>query len=453
LIIVKQLMKRSLSGDGGSSRNTKARSISPLIDILEEAVKAQPPTVVKSSLTRHDIYTGFAEWHNLSRSNCRFQPMNTNRSISDAVVKQRVHTNLEHWTRYNCYCEFGQINLLILKSSVDPVFFIMDGQHRVRTMEELNCICPDNIICFQFRAKVVSTEAEAHEDLMHYQNSYPADPRSFFATTAENKFAAALLDRLHASCNPQLLKPIVTEARCGKRTGDPSRPFMNDNVFYWLVQHSGLVRLHQQGISSGMDGSADQERAEQESGSSGGSSSSGSGSSALATAPLLQIKQDYSTGSSSRAPLQIKPEGAGHTLSSTRAGGGSAGGSAGSASGSSNAVIDLCREGSSDARSGSSDAGSGSSDAGSGSNNGMDRQALQQQAVDAVWGVLMNMSVEMDRRSRTNTSCLGVGVSDRMVRQAREHGCFLGFFREDKLTWEDAVDWLQQGAAHRVPSM
>ena len=200
------------AGGGSSSassaciRSVRARQSSPLIEVLEAGLSASPPQIVKVALGTGVVYTGFAKWHDLARSNCAFQPMNTNRAISDAVVKQRVSSNLEHFARHGCYCEFGQINLLILRSDPSAVFFIMDGQHRVRTMEELHAIAPDKAITFQFRAKVVQTEVDAHEELLHYQNSYPADPRSFFSTTHENRFAAALLERLYAHCSPQLMK-------------------------------------------------------------------------------------------------------------------------------------------------------------------------------------------------------------------------------------------------------
>ncbi len=55
-------------------------------------------------------------------------PMNSNRSINGDVVNERVQANLNEYDRKGVYCEFGQINLLILDSDPSMTFLIMDGQ-------------------------------------------------------------------------------------------------------------------------------------------------------------------------------------------------------------------------------------------------------------------------------------------------------------------------------------
>ncbi len=54
--------------------------------------------------------------------------MNSNRSINGDVVQERVHANLNEFDSKGKYCEFGQINLLILDTDPSMTFLIMDGQ-------------------------------------------------------------------------------------------------------------------------------------------------------------------------------------------------------------------------------------------------------------------------------------------------------------------------------------
>ncbi len=54
--------------------------------------------------------------------------MNSNRSINGDVVHDRVQANLVEYDRKGRYCEFGQINLLILDTDSSMTFLIMDGQ-------------------------------------------------------------------------------------------------------------------------------------------------------------------------------------------------------------------------------------------------------------------------------------------------------------------------------------
>ena len=58
----------------------------------------------------------------------KFLPMNSNRAINFEVVSDRVKTNLEEYDRTGKYCEFGQINLLIIETEPTMTFLIMDGQ-------------------------------------------------------------------------------------------------------------------------------------------------------------------------------------------------------------------------------------------------------------------------------------------------------------------------------------
>ena len=194
--------------------------------------------VVKDPVGR--VYTGFLQWKNVAESNCRFESMSSNRAINDDVVDERVRDNLKELSKHGRFCDFGQINLLILLSSPAHCFFVMDGQHRVRVMERLHKET-GNDIKFQFRAKAVVDDSEAHLELLHFQNSYPSDPRSFFSTKHARQVSTSVLTRLRTEYASSDLWVGVQTSRVGKRCGDPHRPKLNDFLVFWLLQDSGLL--------------------------------------------------------------------------------------------------------------------------------------------------------------------------------------------------------------------
>eukprot|EP00291_Cryptomonas_curvata_P000951 CAMPEP_0172190252 /NCGR_PEP_ID=MMETSP1050-20130122/23008_1 /TAXON_ID=233186 /ORGANISM="Cryptomonas curvata, Strain CCAP979/52" /LENGTH=187 /DNA_ID=CAMNT_0012865101 /DNA_START=1 /DNA_END=564 /DNA_ORIENTATION=+ len=121
--------------------------VTPLIPILEVGRAASQIVCDDTGF----IYTGFANFVDLSTSQCKFVPMNSNRSINGDVVHERVQANLDEYDRKGKYCEFGQINLLILDTDPSMTFLIMDGQHRVETMKRLFVLHgPARRIPFQF---------------------------------------------------------------------------------------------------------------------------------------------------------------------------------------------------------------------------------------------------------------------------------------------------------------
>ena len=187
------------------------------------------------------VYTGFLEWNNVVKSKCRFESMSSNRAINDDVVDTRVRENLEELSRHGRFCDFGQINLLILLNSAAHDFYVMDGQHRVRVMERLHTETGRDIK-FQFRAKAVSDDAEAHLELKHFQNIYPSDPRSFFSSRQAREVSTSVLARLRTEFTSHDLWVPVQTSRTGKRCGDPHRPKLNDFLVFWFLQDSGLLR-------------------------------------------------------------------------------------------------------------------------------------------------------------------------------------------------------------------
>lgn len=206
--------------------------------LLEDGVAAK--TIVKHP--QESVYAGFAVYHDLKSSDCQFVPMNSNRVINTEVVEMRVDANLKAYRDLGRYLDFGEISLLVLRTSPKRDFFVMDGQHRTATMEKLYSKHRDVPLVFHFRVVVVTTEAEAHEHLIHFQDCYPADPRAFFETQHQTKLAGEVVDELHRRWPGAFRERVKVRARMGGgHTSDPPRPYLNDYVTFWLLKQSGLL--------------------------------------------------------------------------------------------------------------------------------------------------------------------------------------------------------------------
>lgn len=198
-----------------------ATADTPLIPILEANVR-------NGIMVREgDVYVGFASFNDLVGSSCTFQPMNSNRVIDRAVVRERYERNLAHWDAHQAYMDFGELSLLVLRQSPRPDFLVMDGQHRTAAMALLHAAHPERQIRFRWSCKVVDDEAEAWQALRHFQDAHPSDPRSFFPTQAQNARAAELVERV-ATEFPDTFRR--------QTRGDPDRPYLNDGLVYDLAR-------------------------------------------------------------------------------------------------------------------------------------------------------------------------------------------------------------------------
>ncbi|EKX49664.1 hypothetical protein GUITHDRAFT_135839 [Guillardia theta CCMP2712] len=198
-------------------------------------------------------YIGFAEYLSM---NCEFQYMGTNRAVNHDVVSNRVRVNLTSLQDLGRYRDFGTISLIAVahddtsECGTKAKFYVIDGQHRLETMEELKRLRPNQPIHFQLRCKVVETYADAVHELISLQDCYQADPRCFFRALDENKVASLILDcsrsewpkafyewdarsRMHAS--------IQWEERRGKARADPARPSLSDGVLFDILRDTGIL--------------------------------------------------------------------------------------------------------------------------------------------------------------------------------------------------------------------
>jgi hypothetical protein len=209
------------------ARRLRGPGDSPLVQLLEDGV-------AKHSIVKHPlepIYAGFAAFSDLKASACSFVPMNSNRVVNHEVVERRVVANLKSYKDLGSYLDFGEIALVVLRASPLREFFIMDGQHRIATMERLYARHRDVPLNFHFRVTVCASEKEAHEHLIHFQDCFPADPRAFFQTQAQTRLATAVVDALHHRYPGAFRDRVVHTARAGGgHTADPARPYLNDCI-------------------------------------------------------------------------------------------------------------------------------------------------------------------------------------------------------------------------------
>jgi len=95
---------------------------------------------------------------------------------------------------------------------------------------------------FHFRVKVMASEDEAYDYLMHFQNCFPADARAFFKTQTQTQLATQVCDELHRRYGGAFKDRIAMRSRMGAgQTADPQRPFLNDYVLFWLLKESELL--------------------------------------------------------------------------------------------------------------------------------------------------------------------------------------------------------------------
>ena len=215
-----------------------------LVRILTEGV-SQHQLCYNADLSTYTGFTQFSQLTSNGRHSC--VPMNGNRAVDKAVVQQRVADNVRRLNNGEALADFGQIALVVIENGPAD-WMVMDGQHRLAAMKKLSARGVD--VWFQFRVKVVATEDVAHAELLLFQDQFPPDPRSFLPDRHQTALAGAVVDALRVKfSHPSLwVAPAASRPRPGARIGDPSRPFLSDNIVLGFLAQSGL--LAPQGLSS-----------------------------------------------------------------------------------------------------------------------------------------------------------------------------------------------------------
>ena len=53
-------------------------------------------------------------------------------------MNERIAINEDLLKRFGAYADFGTVILIVVRSDLRAIYRIMDGQHRVRAMQELS---------------------------------------------------------------------------------------------------------------------------------------------------------------------------------------------------------------------------------------------------------------------------------------------------------------------------
>lgn len=227
--------------DREDDREDHPLSKSPIVPQLEEGVRQGH--LVRRVLGPKVTYVGFTFWKSVVEGNTSFQSMASNRLVNNDVVNERIAVNEASLERCGVYMDFGTVILIVVNSDPLANYRIMDGQHRVRTMQELFRRRPGTDLPFSLQVSVVPDEAAAHAELMHFQVHHPADPRAFFGTQKEREAADALLARARGHFNHTSLWKEHSSGRFGTGRADPVRPYLSDYVFLGLLQEAQLLDM------------------------------------------------------------------------------------------------------------------------------------------------------------------------------------------------------------------
>lgn len=190
-------------------------------------------------------YTGYMTYADLKKADLEFAFMNTNRVVDGDTVRQRVEANELEWARKGRWLDFGTVILIVRTDApADTHFLVMDGQHRVRTMQTLFERYPDRPITFHFRAVTADSDARAATVLSHFQDCLPNDPRTFFPTLKHNEIASAVVCTVRERF-PSAWRSQSAEARRSRQNHtsirDPPRPYLSEGLLYDIMRSGGAL--------------------------------------------------------------------------------------------------------------------------------------------------------------------------------------------------------------------
>jgi len=210
------------------------------------------------------------------KSAAKFEAMAANRCVSEEVVATRTAENCRLRAAGGGFVDFGLISLVVVRYDAagersaqyvdatdpvsglrtrNPIFYVLDGQHRLMTLNALMdpetwCGLPESArqlavsdaeqIDFQISVKVVDTKAAANAALLRMQDCYAPDKRCFFSEDHEASVASAALD-LAKLAWPRAFVRLDMHAKANRLI--PDRPMLDDGCFYDLLRDTRLLRV------------------------------------------------------------------------------------------------------------------------------------------------------------------------------------------------------------------
>ena len=138
---------------------------------IEEILKT---SVTNRSLIHIPDLDKYIGWIDLRNFSFVFKTIGINRIINEDVVTKRVKENEDCYMATGKYYDFGNAELMIIRENNDNIFYIIDGQHRISTMQRLKLQYPDRKLIIGVSIYVKDTIDNAVSYLKHFQNQYPS---------------------------------------------------------------------------------------------------------------------------------------------------------------------------------------------------------------------------------------------------------------------------------------
>ena len=151
-------------------------------NILRENTNRENERATLIHIPSLNKYVGFI---NLLNFSFMFRPIGINRTINTDVINKRVKENEDSFLATGKYYDFGNAELVVIREYNDNILYIIDGQHRLSTMENLKVLYPDRDLIIGVSIYVKDTVEETVKYLKHFQNQYPSDDRLFSANQTE----------------------------------------------------------------------------------------------------------------------------------------------------------------------------------------------------------------------------------------------------------------------------
>tara|TARA_B000000477_G_C6087028_1_gene225894 strand:+ start:841 stop:1680 length:840 start_codon:yes stop_codon:yes gene_type:complete len=207
-------------------------------NILKENTNTENERATLMYLPSLNKFIGFI---NLLNFSFMFKPIGINRTINTDVINKRVKENEDSFLATGKYYDFGNAELVVIREYDDNVLYIIDGQHRLSTMENLKMLYPDRDLFIGVSIYIKDTVAEAATYLKHFQNQYPSDDRLFSANQTERNQLDKVLalfnyeyPEVFLQYNKHILNLINKKDKYYK---EPNRPHLSNGMISDFIRN------------------------------------------------------------------------------------------------------------------------------------------------------------------------------------------------------------------------
>lgn len=183
----------------------------------------------------------YVGWINLISFSFMFKPIGINRTINEDVINKRVKENEDSYLATQKYYDFGNAELVVIREYNDNILYIIDGQHRLGTMQNLKIKYPDRDLIISVSIYVKDTIQETVSYLKHFQNQYPSDDRLFSANQGERDQLDKVLaifnyeyPEVFLQYNKHILNLISKKDKYYK---EPNRPYLSNGMISDFIRN------------------------------------------------------------------------------------------------------------------------------------------------------------------------------------------------------------------------